>query len=179
MPTDAQADIAETFDVIVEIPSGSRNKYEMDKATGRIRLDRTLFTATRYPADYGYVEDTLALDKDPVDALVVVGEPTFPGCVIRVRCVAVYRMSDEHGPDEKLLCVPANDPRWEKTNDVDDLPAHLLDEIAHFFEVYKALEPGKHVVGSHWEGAQAAYADLRAARERFRSPDAAHLTSNG
>lgn len=159
----------ETFDVIVEVPGGSRNKYEMDKTTGRIRLDRTLFTATQYPCDYGYVEDTLALDGDPIDALVLTGESTFPGCVVRARAVAVYRMSDEHGPDEKLLCVPAGDPRWSHLHDVDDVATYLREEIAHFFAVYKALEPGKHVIGSRWEGRQSAYDELRAARERARS----------
>jgi inorganic pyrophosphatase len=181
MPSPAPSDALgpETFDVVVEIPAGSRNKYEMDKATGRIRLDRTLFTSTRYPADYGYVEHTLALDGDPVDAVVLVGEPTFPGCVIRVRCLAVYRMSDEHGPDEKLLCVPVGDPRWEHAADLDDVPAHLLDEIAHFFSVYKALEPGKYVHGSSWEGAQAAYAELRTSRDRFGSLDSVRAAAEG
>jgi inorganic pyrophosphatase len=159
----------EAFDVIVEVPAGSRNKYEMDKATGRIRLDRTLFTSTQYPCDYGYVEHTLALDGDPIDALVLTGEPTFPGCVVRARAVAVYRMSDEHGPDEKLLCVPANDPRWLHLQDVDDVAPYLREEIAHFFAVYKALEPGKHVVGSRWEAREAAYDELRTARQRARS----------
>lgn len=162
-PTEAHT---EPFDVLVEVPGGSRNKYEMDKATGRIRLDRTLFTATQYPCDYGYVEHTLALDGDPIDALVLTGAPTFPGCLVRVRAVAVYRMSDEHGPDEKLLCVPADDPRWTHLQDVEDVASHLREEIAHFFRVYKSLEPGKHVVGSQWEGRQAAYDELHAARRR-------------
>lgn len=159
----------EAFDVIVEVPGGSRNKYEMDKATGRIRLDRTLFTATQYPCDYGYIEHTLAHDGDPVDALVLTGAPTFPGCLVRVRAVAVYLMSDEHGRDDKLLCVPAEDPRWTHLQDVGDIPTHLREEIAHFFRVYKSLEPGKHVVGSRWEGREAAYDELRAARARAGS----------
>ncbi|MFT4081297.1 MAG: inorganic diphosphatase [Nocardioides sp.] len=156
----------EAFDVVVEVPGGSRNKYEMDKPTGRIYLDRTLFTAARYPADYGYVEHTLARDGDPIDALVLVAEPTFPGCLVRTRAVGVYQMSDENGPDEKLLCVPAEDPRWEHLRDIDDVPTHLREEIAHFFDIYKALEPGKHVDGSHWEGTRSAYAELHAARRR-------------
>ena len=139
----------------------------MDKEKGRIRLDRTLFTTNRYPADYGYVEDTLALDGDPIDALVLVPTPTFPGCLIAVRAIGVYYMSDEHGPDEKLLCVPADDPRWTQIRDIADLPALQLEGIAHFFANYKVLEPGKHVDGSHWEGVEAAYAELGASRHRY------------
>ncbi|HVX53254.1 inorganic diphosphatase [Nocardioides sp.] len=156
----------EAFDVLVEVPGGSRNTYEMDQGTGRIRLDRTLFTAAQYPCDYGYVEGTLAPDGDPIDALVLTGAPTFPGCLVRARAVAVYRMSDEQGQDDKLLCVPADDPRWGHLQDVDDVADHLRAEIAHFFGVYQALEPGKHVVGARWEGRAAAYDELRAARLR-------------
>jgi len=157
----------ETFDVLVEIPAGSRNKYEMDKVKGRIRLDRTLFTSMQYPADYGYVEETLARDGDPIDALVLVPVPLVPGCLVECRAVGVYYMSDEHGPDEKLLCVPAADPRWESIQDVGDVPAHLRDEIEHFFASYKALEPGKHVEGAEWSDRDAAYSELRAARTRY------------
>src|SRR5688572_28291889 len=99
------------FDVTIEIPQGSRNKYEVDHATGRIRLDRMLFTATRYPADYGYIEDTLGEDGDPLDALVLLEEPTFPGCLIRCRALGMFRMRDEAGGDDKVLCVPAGDQR--------------------------------------------------------------------
>lgn len=99
------------FDVVVEIPKGHRNKYEMDHKTGRIRLDRTLFTATAYPADYGFIEGTLALDGDPLNALVLVDEPTFPGCLIRCRPIGMFRMVDEHGQDDKVLCVRAT-PAW-------------------------------------------------------------------
>ena len=95
------------FDVVIEIPKGQRNKYEMDHHTGRIRLDRTLFTATQYPADYGFVDNTLGQDEDPLDALVLLQEPTFPGCVIRARAIGMYRMTDEKGPDDKVLCVPS------------------------------------------------------------------------
>lgn len=154
------------FEVIVEIPRGSRNKYEMDHATHRIRLDRTLFTATRYPADYGFVEGTLARDGDPLDALVLVADPVYPGCAVRCRAVGVYVMSDEHGPDEKVLCVPAKDPRYADVRDVDDVSPYALREIAHFFDVYKDLEPGAHVSGSHWAGRQDAYAEIEASRDR-------------
>jgi inorganic pyrophosphatase len=126
--------------VFVEIPAGSRNKYEWDQELGGIALDRRLFTSMSYPADYGYVEGTLAEDGDPLDALVLVGEPTFPGCRIRVRAVGVFRMADEKGPDDKLLCVPLRDPSWSRIADIHDVPAELRNEIEHFFQVYKDLE---------------------------------------
>jgi inorganic pyrophosphatase len=106
------------FDVTVEIPKGQRNKYEVDHATGRIRLDRTLFTSTQYPADYGYIEGTLGQDEDPLDALVLVQEPTFPGCLIRARAIGMFRMTDEKGGDDKVMCVPADDPRLEHLRDI-------------------------------------------------------------
>jgi inorganic pyrophosphatase len=109
------------FDVIVEIPQGSRNKYEMDHKAGRIRLDRMLFTATRYPSDYGYIDHTLGRDGDPLDALVLVGERTFPGCTIGCRAIGMFVMSDEKGPDEKVLCVPAHDPRYADVQDIGDI----------------------------------------------------------
>ncbi|GAA0691784.1 inorganic diphosphatase [Kitasatospora atroaurantiaca] len=154
------------FEVIIEIPQGSRNKYEMDHALGRIRLDRTLFTATRYPADYGYIDGTLGRDGDPLDALVLVGEPTFPGCSIVCRALGMFVMTDEAGPDEKVLCVPAHDPRRADLQDIGDVRAFDLLEIAHFFEVYKDLEPGKSVEGSHWANRDLAHAEIEAARAR-------------
>jgi inorganic pyrophosphatase len=126
--------------VFVEIPAGSRNKYEWDDELGGIALDRRLFTSMSYPADYGYVEGTLAEDGDPLDALVLVAEPTFPGCRIRVRAVGVFHMADEKGPDEKVLCVPLNDPSWSSIADIHDVPPQLRNEIEHFFQVYKDLE---------------------------------------
>ncbi|MEW2081016.1 inorganic diphosphatase [Streptomyces sp. NPDC005283] len=154
------------FDVTVEIPQGSRNKYEMDHELGRIRLDRLLFTATRYPADYGYIEGTLGRDEDPLDALVLVGERTFPGCTIQCRAIGMFVMRDEKGPDEKVLCVPAHDPRHIAVQDITDVPEFDLLEIRHFFEVYKDLEPGKSVEGSHWEGRDQAYAEIEASQLR-------------
>lgn len=154
------------FVVTVEIPQGSRNKYEMDHQLHRIRLDRLLFTSTKYPADYGYVEGTLGRDGDPLDALVLVGEPTFPGCTVECRAVGMFVMKDEHGPDEKVLCVPAHDPRHAGVQDIDDIPEFDRLEITHFFEVYKDLEPGKSVEGSHWEGRDQAYAEIDASRAR-------------
>src|SRR5881398_2482404 len=125
------------FDVVIEIPRGSRNKYEVDHHTGRIRLDRTLFTATQYPADYGFIEGTLGADGDPLDALVLVGEPTFPGCHIRARPVGVFHMADEKGPDEKVICMPLNDTASKHIHDVQP---EFRAEIEHFFQVYKDLE---------------------------------------
>lgn len=168
------------FNVVIEIPEGSRNKYEMDFVAGRIRLDRTLFTATQYPADYGYIEGTLGRDGDPLDALVLTGEPTFPGCQIRCRAIGMFCMTDEHGPDEKVLCVPARDPRYSGIQDIDDIPDHDRREITHFFEVYKDLEPGKSVEGSHWEGRVATYAEIAASSLRAEGhwppPKAANQT---
>ena len=154
-------------DVIIEIPRGSRNKYEMDHDTGAIWLDRMLFTATQYPADYGFVPETLAEDGDPLDVLVLLDEPTFPGCHIRVRPVGVFWMSDEAGPDAKILCVPASDPRSGALHDLADLPKFLLAEIEHFFAVYKDVEPGKSVETRGWEGAAAAAAAVTESRARF------------
>ena len=154
------------FDVIIEIPKGQRNKYEMDHASGRIKLDRMLFTSTRYPSDYGYIENTLADDGDPLDALVLLEEPTFPGCLIRCRAIGMFRMRDEKGADDKVLCVVATDPRMEGLQDIDDVSAYDRLEIQHFFEVYKELEPGKSVEGFAWVGREAAEAEIEACRRR-------------
>ena len=151
------------IEVIVEIPQGSRNKYEMDHDTGRIRLDRMLFTSTRYPADYGFVTGTLAEDGDPLDVLILLGEPTFPGCEMIVRPVGVFWMSDEHGPDAKVLAVPARDPRYADVQDLGDMPDYVLAEISHFFYVYKELEPGKDTDVRGWQGRDAAEQEIRAA----------------
>ncbi|MGI8798617.1 MAG: inorganic diphosphatase [Pseudonocardia sp.] len=156
------------FDVTIEIPKGQRNKYEMDHATGRIRLDRTLFTATQYPADYGFIEDTLGDDGDPLDALVLVQEPTFPGCLIRCRAIAMFRMRDEMGGDDKVLCVPNGDPRLEHLRDIDDVDSFHLLEIQHFFQVYKELEPGKSVEGATWVGRAEAEAEINRSYDRAR-----------
>jgi inorganic pyrophosphatase len=129
--------------VFVEVPSGSRNKYELDPELDAIVLDRRLFTSMAYPADYGFIEGTLGEDGDPLDALVLVGEPTFPGCRIRVRVVGVFHMADEKGPDEKIICVPLKDTAWMRVSDVHDIPAELRNEVEHFFQVYKDLEHAK------------------------------------
>jgi inorganic pyrophosphatase len=154
------------FDVFIEIPKGQRNKYELDHRTGRIRLDRTLFTATQYPADYGFIEDTLGLDGDPLDALVLVQEPTFPGCLILARAIGMFRMTDEKGGDDKVLCVPATDPRQLHLQDIEDVPKFDRLEIQHFFEVYKDLEPGKSVEGASWVDRAAAETEIIESRKR-------------
>ena len=153
--------------VFVEIPAGSRNKYEYDEELGGIALDRRLFTAMTYPADYGFVEGTLGEDGDPLDALVLVSDPTFPGCRIRVRPIGVFHMTDEKGPDEKLLCVPLGDPSFERIGDIGDVNAELLDEIEHFFQRYKDLEPSKLTVTRGWGSRSEAVAILAEARDRI------------
>ncbi|NQY56835.1 MAG: inorganic diphosphatase [Ilumatobacteraceae bacterium] len=130
--------------VVIEIPRGSRNKYEIDHEDGRVYLDRRLFTATTYPADYGFIPDTLAGDGDPLDALVLLEDPVYPGVVVECRPVGVLYMRDEAGEDAKLICVPPKEPRFEHVHELEDLPHQLLEEIEHFFNVYKALEPEKH-----------------------------------
>ncbi|HUD40271.1 MAG TPA: inorganic diphosphatase [Streptosporangiaceae bacterium] len=168
------------FDVVIEIPKGQRNKYEMDHHTGRIRLDRMLFTSTRYPADYGFVENTLGEDGDPLDALVLLEEPTFPGCLISCRALGMFRMRDEKGKDDKVLCVPATDPRIAHLQDITDVSEFDLLEIQHFFEVYKALEPGKEVEAAKWASRQAAEDEIEAARKRLAdSEDGQDDTSEG
>jgi inorganic pyrophosphatase len=154
-------------EVTIEIPKGQRNKYEMDHATGRIRLDRMLFTSTRYPADYGFIDDTLGDDGDPLDALVLLDEPTFPGCLITCRVLGMFRMRDEMGLDDKVLCVPAGDPRMAHLRDITDVGKFERLEIQHFFEVYKDLEPGKSVQAEAWADRAAAEAQVDACRKRF------------
>ena len=141
--TESQRDEANNVTVVVEIPTGSRNKYEFDRKTGHIVLDRMLFTAVRYPADYGFIEEALGADGDYLDALVLVGEPTFPGCRIHARPVGLFRMWDEKGRDEKIICVPFRDPVWSHIRELDDLQPTLRSEIEHFFTIYKDLEEKK------------------------------------
>lgn len=135
--------MTKTFDVLIEIPKGSRNKYEYDFDLKKIRYDRMIFSSMMYPADYGFIPETLALDGDPLDVLVLVTEPTFPGCVMEVKPIGVFHMADEKGPDEKVICVPISDPIWNKHHDLNDVNPHLIKEIEHFFQVYKDLEQKK------------------------------------
>ncbi len=132
-----------SFDVLIEIPKGSRNKYEYDFKLKRIRYDRMIFSSMMYPADYGFIPEILALDGDPLDVLVLVTEPTFPRCVMEVKPIGVFHMADEKGPDEKVICVPVSDPIGNRVNDLKELNAHLIKEIEHFFKVYKELEKKK------------------------------------
>ncbi len=152
--------------MIVEIPKGSRNKYEMDHETGEIFLDRMLFTATRYPADYGFFPNTLADDGDPLDALALVSEPTFPGCRIRIRPIGLFLMEDQGQADHKVLGVPLGDPVWAGATNLDDVPAHLLKELEHFFSVYKDLEEKK-TATLGWRPAGEAVAIIAAATAAY------------
>ena len=157
------------FDVTVEIPKGERNKYELDHKTHRLRLDRTLFTSMTYPADYGFIDDSLGNDGDPLDALVVLPFPTFPGCVIECRAIGRFKMTDDAGGDDKILCVPATDPRQVHLQDITDVAEFDRGEIQHFFETYKDLEPGKFVEkGSMWVGREEAEAEIQASFQRFK-----------
>ncbi|RAF02029.1 inorganic pyrophosphatase [Burkholderia multivorans] len=152
----------------IEIPRGSRNKYEVDHETGRVKLDRYLFTSMQYPADYGFIEDTLGNDGDPLDVLVLLTEPLFPGVLVDVRPIGMFQMEDEAGGDDKVLAVPAGDPRWDSYQDIGDVDKFTLDASEHFFTRYKDLGPGKFVKGSNWGGREAAEAEVTASIERFK-----------
>ena len=147
-------------EVIIEIPRGSRNKYEIDHTTGLVHLDRVLYSSVHYPADYGFIPGTRAADGDPLDALVIVQEPTFPGCHMKIRPIGVLLMRDEKGIDEKILGVPVADPRFDGINDISDLQKHWLLEIDNFFNIYKTLE-GKESSVEGWKGAEEARAVLK------------------
>lgn len=153
---------------MIEIPKGSRNKYEYDPVLGRIKLDRFLSASVVYPTDYGFVPETLAPDGDPLDALVCVSEPTFPGCAVLANPIGLFKMEDEKGPDDHLVCVPCDDPGWNQLADVGDLPAQLRAEIGHFFSVYKDLDPTRHSTVNGWAGRGAALSMIGEARSRFR-----------
>ena len=139
------------IEAVVEIPKGSRNKYEFDVSTGAIRLDRVLYSSVHYPTDYGFVPGTKGADGDMVDILIVVEEPTFPGCRVKVRPIGILRMVDEKGTDEKILGVPVADPRFDGIEDISDLQSHWLAEIENFFATYKMLE-GKETMVKGWGG---------------------------
>jgi len=155
------------FDVTIEIAKGQRNKYEIDHTTGRLRLDRYLYTPMGYPADYGFIEDTLGNDGDPLDALVLLPESVLPGVIVEARPVAMFRMVDEAGGDDKVLCVPAGDHRWDHIQDLGDVPSHEIEAIKHFFVHYKDLEPGKHVEAADFVGRAEAEAEVAASIQRF------------
>lgn len=159
-----------TFDVLIEIPKGSRNKYEYDFYLKKIRFDRMLFSSMMYPADYGFVPETLALDGDPLDVLVLGGEPTFPMCVMEVKPIGVFHMADEKGPDEKIICVPVSDPIWNSLNDLSDMNPHQIKEIEHFFQVYKDLEKKKVDVGG-WGNVEEAKQIWFRCKERYENSE--------
>lgn len=155
-----------TLDVIVEIPKGSRNKYEYDFEKKMIRYDRMIFSSMFYPSDYGFFPETLAEDGDPLDALVLVSEPTFPGCIIEVSPIGLFKMFDEKGPDDKILCVPVSDPIWNKVTTLEEVNPHLKNEIEHFFQVYKDLEKKK-VGVEGWHSKQEAVEAIHNARQGY------------
>ena len=157
---------------MVEIPKGGRNKYEYDPALGGIKFDRLLSTAASYPADYGFLRGTLGEDGDPLDALVCLSEPTFPGCLIPVKPLGLFRMRDEEGPDDKVICVPLGDPYWNVNQEIGDLPLLLRQEIEQFFSIYKDLE-GKEVDIGGWATRAAADAEIAASRRRLAEHGAA------
>ena len=160
----------EPLKCLVEIPKGSRNKYEYDHEENAIKLDRFLFSSMVYPTDYGFIPETLGLDGDPLDAMVCVSEPTFPGCMIEVKPIALFRMEDDKGVDDKVLCVPLQDPGWNTHEELDDLPEQLCKEIAHFFSVYKDLEQKKVKVDG-WYGRGDALSDATPVERLSDSPD--------
>lgn len=151
----------------IEIPAGSQNKYEFDKEMGVLRLDRVLYSPVHYPTDYGYIAETLEDDGDPIDILVMITNPTIPGCLIDCRVVGVLAMQDDKGIDNKLLGVPLRDPRFNQIKDVKDVPAHVLREIEHFFKTYKDLE-GKETIIAGWRGVEGAREVLDAARAAYQ-----------
>ena len=148
-------------------PEGSRNKYEWDHERDALVLDRFLFSSVVYPTDYGFIPETLGQDGDPLDAMVCVSEATFPGCMIDVKAIALFRMEDDKGIDDKVLCVPLSDPGWNKMETLDDIPDQLQDEIAHFFSIYKDLERKKVTVDG-WYSREDAIMEIEASRKRFK-----------
>ena len=156
-----------TFDVLVEIPKGSKNKYEFDKEKGMMRYDRMLYSSMHYPCDYGYVPETHAMDDDPLDAMVLLSEPTFPGCLIECRTIGLFKMTDEKGGDNKMICVPVSDPVWNQIHDLSEVNPHLIREIEHFFQVYKDLEKGKEVTVEGWGTRQDSEDELKESIERY------------
>ena len=157
-------EVRQPIEVTVEIPSGSRNKYEYDHERDRFVLDRVLYSSVHYPGDYGFLEGSLADDGDPPDVLVLISEPTFPGCVVRARPVGVLDMTDDKGHDYKILAVAHDDPRYEQAQSLEDVSQHLLREIENFFSIYKELE-GRATEVRGWLGVNDAERIIETARE--------------
>jgi inorganic pyrophosphatase len=166
-----------TFTAVIEIPKGSRNKYEYDHERHAIKLDRFLYASVVYPTDYGFIPDTLSLDGDPLDVMVCVSEPTFPGCIIEVKPIGLFRMEDDKGVDDKVLAVPCTDPNWNHLNTLDDLARQLQDEIRHFFSVYKDLEQ-KTVKVKGWFSREEAIEEIAASRDRYAGNERRAPTAN-
>ncbi len=158
----------DSLNVIVEIPKGSRNKYELNKEKGIYEMSRTLYSPMIYPGDYGFIPRTYYEDNDPLDVLLMINEPTFPGCLIEVRPIGVFKMLDKGEPDDKILCVPKHNPYFNSTKDLSDVPPHFLVEVAHFFAVYKDLE-GSRTLSLGWEGAATAKSLVNHAVELYNS----------
>ncbi len=159
----------EIINVIIETPKNSKNKYEVSKEYDYILLDRVLHSSVVFPHAYGLIPRTWFEDEDPIDAMVMLSEPTFPGCVVEARPIGVLRISDEKGKDDKILCVATSDPRLSQYMELEDVPKHYLDEISEFFKTYKKLEEGKHTEVAGWEGREAALAEIDRSLELFRS----------
>jgi inorganic pyrophosphatase len=167
MEAESETDDSAGLVCVVEIPKGTRNKYEYDPELGGLKFDRLLMSAATYPTDYGYLRDTLGMDGDPLDALVCLYEPTFPGCLIPVKPVGLFKMRDEKGIDDKIICVPLHDPYWNGYQQLEELPLLLRDEIQQFFSIYKDLE-GKDVTIEGWSSREEAIREIEAARDRYR-----------
>ncbi len=160
--------VPEVINVIVEIPKGRRSKFEVDKELGLIRLDRYLYSSAHYPGDYGFIPQTLAEDGDPLDALVMVNEPTFSGCLIRARPLGLFKMTDKGENDYKILCVPNTDPIFAEHHDLWRVPPHYLREVEHFFSTYKDLEgEGSEVVAQGWDNVDKAHTEIQKAIDRY------------
>ncbi|MEX1997151.1 MAG: inorganic diphosphatase [Candidatus Andersenbacteria bacterium] len=163
----AGSNVPDTINVVVEIPKGSQNKYEYDKDNKIFKLDRVLFSPIHYPGDYGLIPQTLGLDNDPLDALVLVNYPTYPGTLIEARPIGVLKMQDNGEEDDKILCVPLHDIRLTDLDDMDSIHKAVREEIAHFFEVYKQLE-GKRIILGGWQPAAEAKKIITAAAARYQ-----------
>lgn len=161
------SDVPEVVNAVIEVPKGSRNKYEYEKDMEAFMLDRVLYSPVTYPADYGFIPKSTYFDGDPMDILVLMEEPTFPGCIIEARPIGIMGMIDGGDKDYKILAVPLNDPRYKDVKDINDVPSHLLKEIEHFFSIYKTLE-GKTVEVLGWEDADAAKDELITSLEMYK-----------
>lgn len=158
----------EDFMAVIEIPKGSKNKYELDKETGVLMLDRILHTSTHYPANYGFIPRTYGDDRDPLDVLVLCSEPIAPMTLVRCYPIGVIRMLDQGRLDDKIICIPFSDPTYNEYSDINELPKHVFEEMSHFFQVYKALE-GKQTTAGEVQDRVVAVEVIRKARNDYRA----------